>query len=80
MKELITEAWHNRELLKESKYSDAIKAVIEDLDKGRLRVAHPSDTGWTVNEWIKQSILLYFAIQPMKTWSVEPFEFTIKCF
>src|SRR6266536_6200094 len=75
MKELITEAWNKRELLKEHKYSDAVKNVIEELDKGRLRVASPSASGWLVNEWVKQAILLYFTIQPMQTWSVEPFEF-----
>ncbi len=75
MKELITEAWNKRELLKEHKYSDAVKNVIEELDKGRLRVASPSASGWFVNEWVKQAILLYFGIQPMQTWSIGPFEF-----
>jgi 2,3,4,5-tetrahydropyridine-2,6-dicarboxylate N-succinyltransferase len=75
MKELVLEAWNNRELLKESKYADTVKNVIEELDKGRLRVASPTESGWQVNEWVKQAILLYFAIQPMQTWSVEPFEF-----
>ncbi|HKB45146.1 MAG TPA: hypothetical protein VKC90_12180, partial [Chitinophagaceae bacterium] len=75
MKEQISEAWNNRELLKESKYSDIVKNVIEELDKGKLRVASPTEKGWQVNEWVKQAILLYFAIQPMQTWSIEPFEF-----
>ena len=75
MKELILEAWDNRELLKENKYSDAVRAVIEEVDKGRLRVAAPSDSGWVVNEWVKQAILLYFGIQQMQTWDVAPFEF-----
>ena len=43
MKELILEAWGNRELLKDNKYSDAIRAVIEEVDKGRLRVAAPTE-------------------------------------
>src|SRR3954462_6135407 len=75
MKELIVEAWNKRELLKEGKYSDAVKEVIEELDKGKLRVASPSGSGWAVNEWVKQAILMYFGIQPMQTWNVEPFEF-----
>jgi len=75
MKELIIEAWNTRELLKEKKYSDAIRNVIEELDKGKLRVASPSNSSWIVNEWIKQAILMYFGIQPMQTWNVEPFEF-----
>lgn len=75
MKQLIQESWTNRELLKDKKYADAVRAVIEEIDKGRLRVASPSENGWTVNEWLKQAILLYFSIQPMQTWDVEPFEF-----
>jgi len=75
LQQLIPEAWNDRELLKETKYSDAVRAVIEELDKGRSRVASPTDEGWKVNEWVKQAILLYFATQQMQTWSVPPFEF-----
>ncbi len=74
-KPLITEAWGNRELLKEKIYAEAVRAVIEETDKGRLRVASPSGDTWVVNEWVKQAILMYFAIQPMQTWNIEPFEF-----
>lgn len=73
--QLIAEAWANRELLKEKVYAEAVRAVIEETDKGRLRVASPTENGWVVNEWVKQAILMYFAIQPMQTWSVAPFEF-----
>jgi len=75
LQQLIIEAWNNRELLKEEKYSDAVRQVIDTIDKGNLRVAQPTDAGWQVNEWAKQAILMYFAIQPMQTWNVEPFEF-----
>jgi 2,3,4,5-tetrahydropyridine-2,6-dicarboxylate N-succinyltransferase len=71
----ITAAWANRDLLKEPSGVDAVKAVIEEVDKGRLRVAEPSADGWVVNEWVKQAILLYFGIQQMKTWDLPPFEF-----
>jgi 2,3,4,5-tetrahydropyridine-2-carboxylate N-succinyltransferase len=83
-KQQIAEAWANRELLKDARYSDAVKAVIEEVDKGRLRVAAPAGGntgdggnagGWQVNEWVKQAILLYFGIQPMQTWDLAPFEF-----
>lgn len=75
MKELILEAWNNRELLKENKYADAVKEVIEEVDKGRLRTASPTETGWEVNEWVKQAILMYFSIQQMQTYTLPPFEF-----
>ena len=45
------------------------------MDKGRLRVAEPQGDTWVVNEWVKQAILMYFAIQPMQTWELAPFEF-----
>ena len=75
LQSLILEAWGNRELLKDTKYSDAVRAVIEEVDKGRLRTASPTDDGWQVNEWVKQAILMYFGIQQMQTWDVAPFEF-----
>lgn len=75
LKSLILEAWSNRELLKDAQYAEAVRAVIEEVDKGRVRVASPSAEEWVVNEWVKQAILLYFAIQPMQTWEMPPFEF-----
>lgn len=75
MRERIEQAWANRELLKQSAYSDAVKWVLEEVDQGRLRAAEPTDKGWQVNEWVKQAILLYFGIQSMQTWELGPFEF-----
>ncbi len=75
LQNLIIEAWSNRDLLKEATYSDAVRAVIEDVDKGRLRVASPEGDKWVVNEWVKQAILMYFGIQQMQTWELPPFEF-----
>jgi len=74
LKQLIVEAWNKRELLKENKFIDAVRNVIEEVDKGKLRVAEPAENGWQVNEWVKQAILMYFGIQTMQTWAVEPFE------
>jgi 2,3,4,5-tetrahydropyridine-2-carboxylate N-succinyltransferase len=73
--QLITEAWSDRALLKEEKHLNAVREVIEMIDKGQLRVASPSENGWVVNEWVKQAILLYFGIQQMQTWDLPPFEF-----
>jgi len=75
VKELISAAWGNRELLRENQYAEAVRSVIEEIDKGRLRVATPADDKWIVNEWVKQAILMYFGIQKMQTWNLEPFEF-----
>ena len=75
LKNKIEAAFTDRSLLKDANYSAAVHAVIEEVDKGRLRVAEPIDGKWVVNEWVKQAILLYFGIQPMQTWELAPFEF-----
>jgi 2,3,4,5-tetrahydropyridine-2-carboxylate N-succinyltransferase len=80
LKASIEQAWDNRELLQTPSFQEDVRTVIEELDKGRLRVAEPQESNgtsqnWKVNEWVKQAILLYFRIQPMKTWEVPPFEF-----
>jgi 2,3,4,5-tetrahydropyridine-2-carboxylate N-succinyltransferase len=75
LQQLIAEVWENRELLREKKYSDAVRVVIEEVDKGRLRTASPVEKSWQVNEWVKQAILLYFGIQQMETYVLPPFEF-----
>ena len=75
MQNLIEAIWANRELLKDEKYIQAIRDVIEEVDKGRLRTAEPAGENWQVNEWVKQAILLYFGIQQMETFVLPPFEF-----
>jgi 2,3,4,5-tetrahydropyridine-2,6-dicarboxylate N-succinyltransferase len=75
MQKEIEAAWEDRELLKKKKTQEVIKEVIDQLDKGKLRVAEPSANGWIVNEWVKKAVILYFPIQKMKTIEVGPFEF-----
>jgi 2,3,4,5-tetrahydropyridine-2-carboxylate N-succinyltransferase len=75
MKETIEKAWENRELLKEKETIQAIEAVIEQIDKGTLRVAEPEGDKWKVNEWVKKAVVLYFPIRQMETIEVGPFEF-----
>ncbi len=73
---IIQEAWANRALLSDAKYADAVREVIEKVDKGVLRTATPlGNHQWQVNEWVKQAILMYFGIQQMQTYTLEPFEF-----
>jgi 2,3,4,5-tetrahydropyridine-2-carboxylate N-succinyltransferase len=83
LEKTIREVWDNRELLKNETYTDAIREAIDKIDKGQLRTAEPVQEStadrkhgnWKVNEWVKQAILLYFAIQQMETYSLPPFEF-----
>jgi 2,3,4,5-tetrahydropyridine-2,6-dicarboxylate N-succinyltransferase len=75
LKVIVERAWENRELLKESETQTAIRGVIDQLDKGALRVAEPVADGWQVNEWVKKAVILYFPISQMETIEVGPFEF-----
>ena len=75
LQEQIEKAWVDRELLKSTETQNAIREVVAQLDKGKLRVAEPSADGWKVNEWIKKAVILYFPIQQMETIEVGPFEF-----
>ena len=76
MKQIIENAWDNRELLTDPEVQDAINSVIAKLDAGELRVAEPLENGeWQVNEWIKKAVVMYFPIRKMETIEVGPFEF-----
>ena len=71
----IESAWLDRNLLQTEETQNAIRTVIEMLDKGTLRVANPTSIGWQVNEWVKKAVLMYFPIQKMQTYEVGPMEF-----
>lgn len=75
MREIIEKAWENRELLNDPKTQECIREIIEELDKGKIRVAQPGDGNWIVNEWIKKAVILYFPIQKMETFHAGPMEF-----
>ena len=75
LREAVESAWENRELLKNDVTKVAIERVIEQLDKGILRVAEPNGTEWQVNEWIKKAVVMYFPIRQMEVIEVGPFEF-----
>jgi len=75
LQEEIEQAWNDRERLKTNPTREAIREVIDQLDRGKLRVAEPAADGWRVNEWVKKAVILYFPIQPMETIEVGPFEF-----
>ena len=75
LQSIIENAWMDRNLLNDGDTQHAIREVIEQLDKGLLRVAQPSENGWIVNEWIKKAVILYFPIMKMKTIEIGPFEF-----
>ena len=75
LRTLIETAWENRALLQENTTKEAIRTIVDLLDKGELRVAEPTAKGWQVNEWVKKAVVMYFPIQTMETIEVGPFEF-----
>jgi len=75
LRKTIETAWEKRELLKNRDVQEAISKVIDQLDRGILRVAEKGDSGWQVNDWIKKAVILYFPIRQMETIEVPPFEF-----
>ena len=75
LRPLIEAAWDDRALLDETTTQDAIRTIVDLLDKGDLRVAEPTTEGWQVNEWVKKAVVMYFPIQTMETIEVGPFEF-----
>ena len=73
--DIIEAAWESRAELAPGRIApevtEAIEHCIEGLDSGELRVAEYRDEGgtgtWTVNEWLKKAVLLYFRIHDNQT-------------
>jgi len=72
---IIEQAWENRDLLNREDVRKSIQETIENLDKGTLRVAEKDESGWIVNQWIKEAIILYFLIRNTEIIELKPFEF-----
>ena len=75
LKKTIEDTWNKRELLKSKKSIDCINTVIEEIDKGRLRIAEKIGDKWQVNNWLKKAVILYFPIRKMETIEIGPLEF-----
>ena len=78
VRQLIEAAWEDRSLLNDKKIQEAVALVVEQLDLGQLRVADPPSAeggDWTVNDWVKKAVVLFFPLQQMQTIEVGPFEF-----
>ena len=55
-----------------------IVEAIAALDRGDVRVAEPSASGWVVNEWTKKAILLYFRLRKVEPMEVGGLQFLDK--
>lgn len=75
VKNIVESVWKDRNLLNDPENQAVIREVIARLDCGELRVAEKVNDQWTVNEWIKKAVILYFPMQQMETIEVGPFEF-----
>jgi 2,3,4,5-tetrahydropyridine-2,6-dicarboxylate N-succinyltransferase len=74
LQSIIEQTWANRELLQQKDVHKAINEVIDQLDRGVLRVAQPLENGtWQVNEWVKKAVVLYFPIRQMEIIELGPF-------
>jgi|TARA_Y100000816_G_scaffold100052_1_gene69711 2,3,4,5-tetrahydropyridine-2-carboxylate N-succinyltransferase len=75
MKTVIESTWEDRSLINKKENQECILDTINQLDKGVIRVAEKINESWTINEWVKKAVIMYFQIQKMKTIEVGPFEF-----
>ena len=75
LKKLVEDAWENRQFLEYKEYQEAVETVIQQLDRGELRVAEPIGSRWHVNDWIKKAVILYFPIRQMAVIETGPFVF-----
>ena len=78
LRPLVTAAFADRALLAKPDHKAAVEETVAALDAGELRVASPPEIeggAWTTHAWVKEAILLYFAIRQMEKTTVGPFEF-----
>ncbi len=76
LRPLIEAAFRDRDLLKDPSHGAAVLDAVALLDQGALRVASRDEAGtWQTHAWVKQAILLYFAVRGMERIEVGPFEF-----
>jgi len=79
-RERIERAFEDRQILSDPEVESAVRRTLDALDRGELRVASPppdgapEDSPWIVHAWVKQAVLLYFAVQAMQTLELPPFE------
>ncbi len=74
-KEVIEKLWDNKDqinFIEDLDAKNSILDILNDLDKGVLRVCQKVNGSWEVNQWLKKAILLSFRIQDMEIISCGP--------
>lgn len=74
-RQLIEAAFADRTRLVEPEVRRAVLDAVAALDQGRLRVAEKIDGAWTTHAWLKQAILLFFALNEMAPSEAGPLAF-----
>jgi 2,3,4,5-tetrahydropyridine-2-carboxylate N-succinyltransferase len=77
----VEKAYADRKLLSDPDYQYAVEGTITCLDRGELRVASPPEApggDWVTHAWIKQAILLYFALRKVERFEAGPLVFQDK--
>jgi 2,3,4,5-tetrahydropyridine-2-carboxylate N-succinyltransferase len=80
LKFTIDSAWERRSMLTLDEIDGStrpmVNLVIDRIESGEYRVAEPDGKGgWTVNEWLKKAVLLYFRTQDMEVIEADPAPF-----
>jgi 2,3,4,5-tetrahydropyridine-2-carboxylate N-succinyltransferase len=67
LQDTIERAWEDRAKLfagsAPAKIGEAVAQVLDELDKGRLRVAEKVSGAWRTHQWIKKAVLLSFRLE-----------------
>ena len=63
---IISAAFRDRDRLRDRAVVNAVDETVAMLDRGQIRVAEKADGEWRVNAWVKEAILLYFALRPLE--------------
>ena len=69
IEKIINGAWENKENINpdsDKSIINTINGIIEDLDKGKIRVAEKINDEWVTHQYIKKAIMLSFRIHGME--------------
>ena len=66
---IINEAWEKRDQVNQDSdqnLKDTVNQIINDLDRGKVRVAEKINGEWVTHQHIKKAIMLSFRMYPME--------------
>jgi 2,3,4,5-tetrahydropyridine-2-carboxylate N-succinyltransferase len=76
--EIIRNAWNDPPRRRDAGVVRAVERAIAGLDAGEVRVAEKIDGVWTVHDWVKEAVLLYFVQRGVEVIEHGPFEYRDK--